>query len=360
MHKPPAAVGDPPITFQDGTGADVLEVIRQAAIVARHWVLTVRTSSRDLLTKLESTHGQGIRLHYGEITALLAGDEQLDAAAHKFVRDVLMVDPLRSSQPAASTLDELFARVAAFQGSEPYFEALRFVTRVKEYAPFNNMLVFLQRPTAQYWGTAADWRKRFVREVRDGAIPILILRPGGPVMLVYDVADTKGPQLPAHLVTPFAVEGVYQRTWFGRLASEAASDGIEVRGARLGGHLAGVASKRKGSTTRFSVAVNRDHKEPEAFATLCHELAHVYLGHLGGDERGRWPSRVGMRQSQTELEAESVAHLVAHRLGLRTLSAEYLASHVRGPEDYRAVSIEMVTKVAGRLERAAEPWSGGG
>jgi hypothetical protein len=43
------------------------------------------------------------------------------------------------------------------------------------------------------------------------------------------------------------------------------------------------------------------------FGTLCHELAHIYLGHLGTDREHWWPSRTDLDVRAVEIEAESSA-----------------------------------------------------
>ena len=55
---------------------------------------------------------------------------------------------------------------------------------------------------------------------------------------------------------------------------------------------------------------------------LCHELAHIYLGHLGTNADGWWPARVNMPVRAVEFEAEAVAFLVTARIGLAGSSAE--------------------------------------
>jgi hypothetical protein len=44
--------------------------------------------------------------------------------------------------------------------------------------------------------SAYDWRERFGRKPKEGARPLLILWPFGPVALVYDLMDTEGRDLP--------------------------------------------------------------------------------------------------------------------------------------------------------------------
>ena len=54
-----------------------------------------------------------------------------------------------------------------------------------------------------------------------------------------------------------------------------------------------------------------------------------------------------------EIEAESVAHIVCQRAGLRTQSAEYLSSFVEDNEELDAISLDLISRVAGRLEDMA-------
>jgi hypothetical protein len=300
---------------------------------------------------LEHTFGAKARALYGEILASMLGDDMLGTLDREFISAELRGDSKNRRKRPDATVEELFSRVRAFEGSEPFLAGVDFVKRLKEYSAYNNMLVYLQRPKLLYYASPTDWAKRFQRKVKKTAVPIVILRPMGPIMLVYDAADTDGPSLPEHLIRPFTVEGRYDPSWMARLVDDAKRDGIDVAGARLGGRLAGLA-KRKKKAAEFSAVLNHDLAEAEQFATLCHELAHIYLGHVGG---ASWPSRLHLRTSQRELEAEAVAHVVAGRLGLTTLSAEYLAGYAAGPEDYSSASLEMVTSVATRLEEVIKP-----
>ena len=50
-----------------------------------------------------------------------------------------------------------------------------------------------------FFATAADWRRRFDRELKDDARPMLILAPMHPVMVVYALDATEGAALPDEL-----------------------------------------------------------------------------------------------------------------------------------------------------------------
>lgn len=86
------------------------------------------------------------------------------------------------------------------------------------------------------------------------------------------------------------------------------------------------------------------------YAILCHELAHIYLGHLGSDRDNWWPCRLNLTHRSVEIEAEAVAYIVTIRAGLLASSAEYLSSYMTDQGIPKSVSLELIGKVAGRLE----------
>jgi hypothetical protein len=93
--------------------------------------------------------------------------------------------------------------------------------------------------------------------------------------------------------------------------------------------------------------------EPSRFGVLCHELAHVFLGHLGSDLDRWWPARSNLDNMGAEIEAETVAYIVTSRLGLSGSSVGYIAiQNARGTIP-ASVSVDTVAKVAGLVERMA-------
>ena len=77
--------------------------------------------------------------------------------------------------------------------------------------------------------------------------------------------------------------------------------------------------------------VNRNHSPNVQFATLAHELGHLFLGHLGPDKVLNVPARQSMGHRHIELEAESVSFLVCSRNGVTSKAETYLAV-LRRPE----------------------------
>jgi hypothetical protein len=71
---------------------------------------------------------------------------------------------------------------------------------------------------------------------------------------------------------------------------------------------------------RYVVTINQNFSPPAKYATLVHELAHLYCGHLGGDHEGEWESRTGATYEEMEFEAESVSFMVCRRAKRRRCS----------------------------------------
>ena len=128
-------------------------------------------------------------------------------------------------------------------------------------------------------------------------------------------------------------------------------------GALLAGTAAAInqvperlSSSRDGPLWR--VKVNARHEDlPTRFATLTHELGHIYCGHLGADPGGRWPDRREKVRSnaQREMEAEAVCWLVCCRNGVKARSKEYLNSLIRD-SDLGTVSMFSIYTAANRVE----------
>src|ERR1700730_4829052 len=111
------------------------------------------------------------------------------------------------SEAARSLLDQLLTDSRLYTQSQDYKDLLDFVIRLRNFAPFNAMLLQVQKPGLRFAASAVDWRDRFGRRPKAGARPLLILWPFGPVALVYDVQDTEGKDLPQDVVACFFAQG---------------------------------------------------------------------------------------------------------------------------------------------------------
>ena len=88
-------------------------------------------------------------------------------------------------------LDELFGVACRYNSSKAFRELMDFIARFHFYSPFNAMLIHIQMEGANYVAPARRWHLDYRRRIKSGARPIVILQPMGPVMFVFDVADTE-------------------------------------------------------------------------------------------------------------------------------------------------------------------------
>jgi hypothetical protein len=88
-----------------------------------------------------------------------------------------------------SLLDSLLTASRLYHTTADYKALLDFVVRLRNFAPFNAMLLQVQKPGLAYAASAVDWWTRFGRKPKEGARPLLILWPFAPVALVYDVME---------------------------------------------------------------------------------------------------------------------------------------------------------------------------
>lgn len=254
-----------------------------------------------------------------------------------------------------SMLDQLLIDSKLYKYSKDYKELLDFIIRLRNFAPFNAMLLKIQKPGLSFAAYASDWKTRFGRTIKEGARPLLILRPFGPVALVYDVMDTEGKPLPEDVTTFFAC-GPIDTKKMTSLINRLDNRGIKTRWIDAGDLKAGSITRQikaidNEEVSRYWINMNRNHSAPTQFATLAHELGHLFLGHLGLDKNLNVPERRNSTHSQAEIESESVAYLVCARNGVKCKSETYLANYVSQNTIIEDIDIYQVIRSAGQVER---------
>lgn len=258
------------------------------------------------------------------------------------------------TEEARSLLDQLLADSRLYTSSADYKALLDFVVRLRNFAPFNAMLLQVQKPGLTYAASAHDWRDRFGRSPKEGARPLLILWPFGPVALVYDVLDTEGDELPQDVASFFA-HGPIDQARIASFMTQLDKRGIQCHAIDAGDGKAGsIRTVKRGATdkdrTIYRMLVNRNHATNVQFATLAHELGHLFLGHLGPDKVLNVPERRSMAHRQVELEAESVSFLVCARNGVTSKAEAYLANYVERNTTIEEVDLYQIMRAAGQVE----------
>lgn len=270
-----------------------------------------------------------------------------------------------------SLLDQLLEDSRLYKDSYSYFELLKSTARLRNFAPFNALLLDIQRPGITYAASASVWWRHYGREIVENARPLLILWPFGPVALVYDVQDTEGMDLPEDMMSFLA---------YGDITSDSISIFVEKMAAKniycdffdggdgYAGSIRLVYAALMRKTVRnsrrsnhrpdwvYRMGINRNHNAPTQFSTIAHELGHLFLGHLGPDKilnipepRGEDLSEKEMKAKE-ELEAESVAYLVCTRNGVKTKSEKYLSNYVNEYTTMEDLDLYQVMRAAGQIE----------
>ena len=257
------------------------------------------------------------------------------------------------NQSDRALIDQLIAATRLYENSKAIEELFEFTIRLREFAPFNAMLLHIQKPGLTHAASARDWWDRFGRVPKTGVRPLLILRPMGPVDFVFDILDTEGRELPAHAFA-FPTLGTLTEQRFTDLIRSVSREKIEIVKLDAGDARAGwvkplsQANSPRGRNT-YRLAYNRNHSPQTRFVTVAHELAHLYLGHLGPDRGRRVPDRRHTYLALQEVEAESTAYLVARRNGVEPRSETYLA---RYPYALKHLDLYAITRAANAVETA--------
>lgn len=335
------------------------------AVAVTAWLRAVleggaRPSALELVADLNAAHGATAPIYLPEAIADLITTSE--APWNRLDRDYLaalrddegLTDAIRGDvspdRDFESTVDALMRESAAYRSTAAFREMVGFMGRFRRYSPYNNMLVRVQNPSCGFYATKKTWLEKFGCSPKLDARPLLILAPRHPVMLVYALDEIQDPPLPEKLREFARFRGAFEPDRLQQLIESAAAHRIRVDFRSLSSTHGGFATLHHGSADwKMRIAVHDGLDPPSRFGVLCHELAHVLLGHVGGDRDGWWPARSGLDHRTVEIEAEAVAHIVAERFGLAGSSAPYLSAYTTDGTVPSTVSIDYIAKVAGNI-----------
>ena len=148
---------------------------------------------------------------------------------------------------------------------------------------------------------------------------MLILAPKHPVMLVFDLDQTKAMRCQAKLKTLRSLRARPTKSKGFGGPPRFSKERVGMRGFMTGFGSISRNSPRQTPASRpivhgdekskMRIAIRQTLDQRSAYGVLCHELAHIYLGHLGSDADHWWPSRSQLEHHTEEIEAEAVAYI---------------------------------------------------
>jgi len=271
---------------------------------------------------------------------------------------------MATSNKKGDVLQQLREGITKLTSSDAWFRYLDVQRRFHTYSWGNCLLIAIQRPDATRIAGYRKWQT-LGRQVRKGERAITILAPmvyrpnpdhdgedtrtadeasdlkvvrAFRTASVFDIAQTDGEPLPEITTRLLGNEPIHALLRMRTLAGEL---GYRVENAELPG-----ARNGECDFEHYMIRVRNDLEPAHMVKTLAHEIAHVLLHH---------PNQVpanGMSRDTAELEAESVAYIVCHELGVDSTqySVGYIA-HWAGDGERAVKNIEIS---AARINHAAK------
>ncbi|HGO5802026.1 TPA: PBECR4 domain-containing protein [Streptococcus equi subsp. zooepidemicus] len=258
------------------------------------------------------------------------------------------------------------------EGVKDYFESdtykryLETMSKFHNYSPRNIQMILMQNPEASHVASFKKWKDDFDRSVNKGEKSLRIFAPitlkrkdpktkeplldengneqtytSFKLVPVFDVSQTSGKELAKPV---YDLEGTYED--YGNLYKSAKEvseqNGVPVSFSRFTDGANGFYSP-----TANEIVIKSGLSEQQTLKTIFHEMAHSDLHNL--EKLQETP----LKRSTAELQAESVAFVVASHCGLDTseYSFGYLATWSQDPEGLSDLEaqIKIVQKEADSL-----------
>ena len=255
---------------------------------------------------------------------------------------------------AESALDTLAAQLESGQ-SQSLTAYLASMGRFHRYSANNVLLIQVQRQDATRVAGFSAWRKlgRFVRRGEKGIVilvPLTSCRSSAPAPdntgldvdetravfgfkpgYVFDVSQTDGEPLPAFAEVT-GDPGGYITALKGFVDSRGI--GLAYANAELG--------SARGASLKGRILLRDDLSPAVEFSVLVHEVAHELL-HAGD-------RRAGTSKTVRETEAEAVAFVVSHAIGLETTTAasDYIQLY-SGDKGILLASLALIQRTAAEI-----------
>ena len=302
------------------------------------------------------------------------GDITPDVIRKEYHNFLSQQEKLAREKEFKENIDELQFLVKSYRDSNEFKKMLDFIGSFPYLAPYNAMLVQMQKPGATFVLTGKKWAE-YGRQPKLNGQKLIVLKPFGPVQCVFDYEDTE--PIPnatkvmkeADLIKKYTeslqqAQGDLDKKKMDTLVSNLPVYGIYLDDNFLasnsyGGYIMPYHDQKlkvkidkdydMEISSNFVISVNKKQSNAAKFHTICHELGHLFCNHQCYDKR----KKRKLTLKEKEFEAETVAWLMCKRHGISNPSEEYLASYAPKGE-IPICSTELIMRAVTEIERMVD------
>lgn len=260
--------------------------------------------------------------------------------------------------------EALVKKTDALVTSEGWLQYLDFASKFRQYSFNNTLLILIQCPTATRVASYKKWAE-LGRQVRKGEKGLQIFAPmmrkredadgeerryisGFRLVSTFDVSQTDGDALPDDVSKPVLLDGEDPEGLFTSLVKIANENGYLIR--------FGPSERGENGYTSPSekmIQISEGLSDAQRTKTMIHEVAHMLL-HT--DEKTLTEDAI-LHRNVAEVEAESVAYIVANVHGMTTdaYSIPYVAGWSNGKTEQIAATADRVLKTAKQILAVTDP-----
>lgn len=281
-------------------------------------------------------------------TSKAAEENELEPEEMQLSAGSVAVADLIKNKDIAGLNQHLKEGIKAYLNSDHYKEFLTKMSQFNQYSSRNLRLILAQKPDVSYLAPYNTWRK-FERHVKRGEKALSVIIPvtyvkkdqqGQPILdkngkpetgmtfrlkpTTFDVSQTEGKEMPKAAEVKEQLTDLDYANLYRALMSIAKTNDVSVRFEEMAGETKGYYSPAEHQI----VLRSHDMNKSQLIKTFIHEIAHSELHHSNN------PQREQLTRSNAELQAESVAYVVASYYGIDTsdYSFDYLAGWSKDKE----------------------------
>lgn len=295
----------------------------------------VKDGGKEFLTILQNRQLEPIKAVVKEESL-----EEKNVAASTDIQPTPVADvslqSLLESNDSQALFNHLKEGMKEYVNSDKYKQFLQAISKFHDYSIYNVHMMLSQKPDISLVASYRKWKTDFDRQVQKGEKGIKIWVPmtfkekdknGQPVLdadgqektitrfklgTVFDVSQTAGKEIPKPVYNLESAVPDYQNIY--RAARHVSQEnGVKISFQPIDFEANGYYHIEKNEI----VIADKKMSEAQILKTLFHEMAHSELHHHND----------GYSRSERELQAESIAYVVANHFGIDTSEYSFAYLH---------------------------------